>query len=256
MIAVLLLAAIAFLVFQLAGGGGQRRDEQVTVPNFVGMDSATANQQATALGLTLTPTGQVASDHPEGQVLSQDPPAGTKVDTGTAVKVTVATGVRHGGRARPQEQERHRGTPGDLGCGADRRRPLRGVRPTGAPRPGRPPKPARRFGRGQGHAGRLRGLEGTRANAVADADAHTDADPHAGPADTDTRSRRRRHRVPPTPTRLRPRPSRRIGRAGAVVARSAPADASFGARTLRQPRWPLRSPGSRRSSDDRRPVSR
>ena len=38
-IAVLLLAAIAFLVFQLASGGRTPAVEQVTVPNFVGLDS-------------------------------------------------------------------------------------------------------------------------------------------------------------------------------------------------------------------------
>ena len=48
--------------------------EQVTVPNLVGLTSTAASQQAEALGLTLTPTGQVSSDQPEGTVLSQDPP--------------------------------------------------------------------------------------------------------------------------------------------------------------------------------------
>ena len=91
-IAVLLLAAIAFLIFQLASGGRTPAVDQVTVPNFVGLDSTTATQRATALGLTLTPTGQASSDHPEGQVLAQDPIEGTKVDPGSAIKITVATG--------------------------------------------------------------------------------------------------------------------------------------------------------------------
>ena len=38
-IAVLLLAAIAFLIFQLASGGRTPAVDQVTVPNFVGLDS-------------------------------------------------------------------------------------------------------------------------------------------------------------------------------------------------------------------------
>ena len=62
------------------------------MPNFVGLDSTTAAQRATALGLTVTPTGQASSDHPEGQVLAQDPIEGTKVDPGSAIKITVATG--------------------------------------------------------------------------------------------------------------------------------------------------------------------
>ena len=45
-VALLLLAAVAFLVFQLASGGGTPPAEQVTVPNFVGMTSAAASQQA------------------------------------------------------------------------------------------------------------------------------------------------------------------------------------------------------------------
>ena len=90
-VAILLLAAIAFLVFQLTSGGTTPA-AQVTVPNLVGQTSAAANQQVAALGLTLSPTGQVSSDQPEGTILSQDPPAGTKVDTGTVIKVNVATG--------------------------------------------------------------------------------------------------------------------------------------------------------------------
>jgi serine/threonine-protein kinase len=91
LLAVVLLAAIAFIVFQLASGGRQPI-EQVTVPNFVGMNSTVAGQQAQTLGLTLTPTGVTSSDQPEGTILSQDPLPGTKVDTGSTIKVTVATG--------------------------------------------------------------------------------------------------------------------------------------------------------------------
>jgi serine/threonine-protein kinase len=90
-VAILLLAAIAFLVFQLTSGG-TRKPDQVVVPNLVGQTSAAATAQVAALGLTLTPTGQVSSDQPDGTVLSQDPPAGTKVDAGSVVKVNVATG--------------------------------------------------------------------------------------------------------------------------------------------------------------------
>src|SRR5207342_2792991 len=92
-LALLLLVVVAFFVFQAASGRGTPAPQQVTVPNFVGMTSAAASQQATTLGLTLTSTAQVASDQPEGQVLAQDPPAGTKVDEGSTVKITVATGL-------------------------------------------------------------------------------------------------------------------------------------------------------------------
>ena len=90
-VAIVVLAAVAFFVFQ-AASGGKEPVEQVTVPNFVGMTSAAADLQAKALGITLTSTGQASSDQPEGTVLTQDPPAGTKVDKGGAVRITVATG--------------------------------------------------------------------------------------------------------------------------------------------------------------------
>ena len=90
-IAVALLAGIAFLVFQLASGG-RTPVEQVTVPNFVGQNSTVAGQTAQTLGLTLTPTGVASSEQPVGTILTQDPPAGTVVDSGSTVKVTVATG--------------------------------------------------------------------------------------------------------------------------------------------------------------------
>ena len=91
-LAIVLLAAIAFLVFQLASGGGKAPVGQVSVPTLVGLDSTTAAQKATALGLTLAPTSQVlASGQVAGTVLAQDPAPGTLVDKGSAVKITVAT---------------------------------------------------------------------------------------------------------------------------------------------------------------------
>jgi eukaryotic-like serine/threonine-protein kinase len=91
-VAIALLAVIAFFVFQLASGGGSAPVEQVSVPNFVGMTSQAASQQAVALGLTLDPTATASSDQPDGTILSQDPAPDTRVDKGTPIKVTVATG--------------------------------------------------------------------------------------------------------------------------------------------------------------------
>src|SRR6476646_8358463 len=90
-VAVVLLALVAFFVFQLASGG-RTQAEQVTVPQLVGLSSTQASTRAEALGLTLTSTGVASSDQPEGTILSQDPLPGTKVDVGTPIKVTVATG--------------------------------------------------------------------------------------------------------------------------------------------------------------------
>ncbi|MEA2630901.1 MAG: eukaryotic-like serine/threonine-protein kinase, partial [Chloroflexota bacterium] len=76
-LAIILLAAIAFLVFQLASGGGKTPVAQVSVPTLIGLDSTAAAQKADALGLTLTPTSQVvASGQVAGTVLTQDPAPG------------------------------------------------------------------------------------------------------------------------------------------------------------------------------------
>ena len=92
-IAILLLAAIAYLVFQLVSGGDSgRRDEDVTVPNFVGQQIVVASQAAQDLGITLVSTPE-ESDQTPGLILAQDPPVGTKVAAGGTVNVTVAAGV-------------------------------------------------------------------------------------------------------------------------------------------------------------------
>jgi serine/threonine-protein kinase len=88
-VAIALLVAVAFLVFQLVSGG-PTPTQQVTVPNFVGTLVNDATRQADLLGITLDPTGQESS-LPAGTILTQDPPGGTKVDDGSAIKVTVAT---------------------------------------------------------------------------------------------------------------------------------------------------------------------
>ena len=209
-LALLLLAVIAFLVFQAASGGGTPRREQVSVPNFVGMTSDAASQQATSLGLTLAPTGQVASDQPEGKVLAQDPPAGTKVDQGSTVKITVATGLGTVPVPDLKLKDESSALQAIVTAGltvGTRTEAFDPVVPRG---PGRRPEPVGRDRRGQAHPGRLRRLEGPRAHAIADphadADAHPDANPHTDPetdadpaaaADADARRPRRR---PPTPS--------------------------------------------------------
>ncbi len=102
-IAILLLAAIAFVVFQLAGGGGTAPPSAspsasaspsvgvVTVPNFVGSLLPDATVTAEGLGLTLVSTGE-PSDQPLGTILAQDILVGTSVPSGTEVNVTVASG--------------------------------------------------------------------------------------------------------------------------------------------------------------------
>ena len=88
-VAIALLAAIAFFVFQLASSGGTPPALKVTVPNFVNMLVADANRQAQTLQLTLKSTGAESSASP-GTILAQDPAAGAKVDVGSVIAITVA----------------------------------------------------------------------------------------------------------------------------------------------------------------------
>ena len=208
-VAILLLAAIAFLVFQLDLGRRRPRSSRSRCPNFVGQTSTAASQQAAAPRPHARPRpASVASDQPEGTVLTQDPPAGTKVDTGTSIKVTVATGPGHGpgpghadsrtnrARSRPSP------TPGCAsGCG-----PRSSIRPC---RPGRSRARTRPPASSSPRAPPVDyvDLEGSGAQPVAEPDAdpvaHADPDPDADPgthADADARLRRRPRHPTPTPT--------------------------------------------------------
>jgi beta-lactam-binding protein with PASTA domain len=91
--AIALLAAIAFLAYQLVAGGGpgpSSTPEQVSVPNFVGQPFDTAKQTADGLGINLVQTSE-ESDQPVGTVLAQDLAVGTLIPKGGSVKLTVAT---------------------------------------------------------------------------------------------------------------------------------------------------------------------
>jgi eukaryotic-like serine/threonine-protein kinase len=93
-VALLILAAAGFLVFRLLSAPGSTPAAQVTVPNFVGQPLAAA--QALALQnqivLDTTATAPAPSGVPPSQVLAQDPPAGTKINQGGTVKLTIAVG--------------------------------------------------------------------------------------------------------------------------------------------------------------------
>ncbi len=92
-LALLLLAAVAFLVVQLLGGSGTPAPStQVTVPNFVGQTLEVATTEADGLGITLVPTTET-SDQPVGTILRQDPAEGAIVASGAKVAVVVAAGV-------------------------------------------------------------------------------------------------------------------------------------------------------------------
>lgn len=95
LLGLVILAVAGFLVFRLVGGDGGTGTpppQQVAVPSFVGQTYEAARSAADEVGLVLDPTFVKSNDQPEGAVTDQDPAAGTQVDRGSAVKVTVATG--------------------------------------------------------------------------------------------------------------------------------------------------------------------
>ena len=112
--AILLLAAIAFLVFQLLSSAGRHdaADQGRRCPNFVGTLLADATQEADGLGITLEPT-DVPSDQPVGTILSQDPPKDTLVDPGSTIRVSGGRRRRTGPDAGPAQQDRGAGGRGD-----------------------------------------------------------------------------------------------------------------------------------------------
>jgi eukaryotic-like serine/threonine-protein kinase len=64
----------------------------VALPSFVDQSFANASATAQQLEIVLEPTYVKSSDKAEGTIVSQDPPAGTEVDKGSAVKVEVVSG--------------------------------------------------------------------------------------------------------------------------------------------------------------------
>ena len=92
-VALLVLAAVAFLVFRLLSGGGAAPVGQVTVPDFVNKTFVQAQSIAAQIGITVSPSATAApSGVAVNTVLSQDPAAGTRIDKGGTVSLTVAAG--------------------------------------------------------------------------------------------------------------------------------------------------------------------
>ena len=90
-VAIVLLAGVAFLVYQLTSGGspGPSTPSTVTIPNFLGDPIDAAIREADRLGIVLTPSNQESTE-PAGTILAQDPVEGQEIAAGGEVKVTVA----------------------------------------------------------------------------------------------------------------------------------------------------------------------
>jgi len=94
LIALLVLLAVGFLVFRLLSAPGTPTTvTQVTVPSFIGRTLPDAQALATQSGIAVNVASSVpASGATLNTVLSQDPAAGTKIDSGGTVNLTIATG--------------------------------------------------------------------------------------------------------------------------------------------------------------------
>lgn len=68
-------------------------DTQVTVPNVKGISEATAKTTLTNLGLVVTVDTGTSSSVSVGEVMGQSIAAGTKVDTGTEITITINGGA-------------------------------------------------------------------------------------------------------------------------------------------------------------------
>ena len=90
---ILLLLLLAGLLYLLASNlsGDDTPTEQVTVPNVVGKPVDQAKAELEQLDFEVT-TSSENSQEPANQVISQDPPATTKADKGSRVKLTFSAG--------------------------------------------------------------------------------------------------------------------------------------------------------------------
>jgi beta-lactam-binding protein with PASTA domain/tRNA A-37 threonylcarbamoyl transferase component Bud32 len=91
-VALVILAAAAFLIFRLLSGGSPPVT-QVTVPDFVNKTFTDAQRIALEAGLSVVQDKTEANPSAAvGTVIAQDPAAGTKVPTDSEVKLTVVVG--------------------------------------------------------------------------------------------------------------------------------------------------------------------
>ncbi|MFL6099348.1 MAG: Stk1 family PASTA domain-containing Ser/Thr kinase [Actinomycetales bacterium] len=88
------LAAIAVLLFVFGPKlfGGDKGPTKVAVPTVTNLTQAAAQAELTKVGLKSTVTEAPSDTVEKGQVASQDPTAGTKVDPNTTVALTVSAG--------------------------------------------------------------------------------------------------------------------------------------------------------------------
>jgi beta-lactam-binding protein with PASTA domain len=86
------VAQLAFVIALLSGCGGNDKEQQATVPLFVGLKQSVALQAAEQSGLSVEVRHETNSDIPVGFVYLQSVREGTSVDVGSTVKLSVSRG--------------------------------------------------------------------------------------------------------------------------------------------------------------------
>ncbi|HOC70695.1 MAG TPA: PASTA domain-containing protein [Candidatus Hydrogenedentes bacterium] len=89
----ILVFSTLFIAAGVLGCPPSGNDDKVTVPNVAGKTQTAAQSAITSAGLEVgTVTEQYHATVPAGNVISQDPAAGTEVDPGTAMNLVVSKG--------------------------------------------------------------------------------------------------------------------------------------------------------------------
>jgi YVTN family beta-propeller protein len=88
----------------------------VSVPSLVGLDQATAESSLAGAGLILGSVSEQNSSEPAGEVLDQNPVAGTEVAAGTSVDLTVSNGITACSDGLDNDNDGLADFPADPGC--------------------------------------------------------------------------------------------------------------------------------------------
>ncbi|QTD99678.1 Stk1 family PASTA domain-containing Ser/Thr kinase [Streptomyces cyanogenus] len=89
----LLVLVGAILIGKYAFTGNNGGDDKVAVPSFVGQPQKTAQKMARNVDLKVSVTKKSCEDQATGNVCSQNPEQGTKVDKNSTVTLVVSTGA-------------------------------------------------------------------------------------------------------------------------------------------------------------------
>ena len=90
-LALLAVAGMAWVLFQVLGPGQDRGPEMVVVPSTIGQPEAQARTSIVAAQLVVGRVTEQASDEPVGTVVGQDPPGG-EAASGSAVHLVLSSG--------------------------------------------------------------------------------------------------------------------------------------------------------------------